>query len=67
MDYRKAVQEDAPHTTGLCVGSSNYGKGVNCWTREWSVDQQRYINPKAYYFKAVVIDKARTSPDITEE
>lgn len=67
VDYRKAIQIDSPHTTGLCVGSSNNGKGVNCWTREWSVDDQRYTNPRAYYFKAVVIDKSRTSPDITEE
>ena len=67
IDYRRAVQIDAPHTIGLCIGTSQIGGGSNCWTREWSVDEQRYINPKAFFFKAVVIDKSRTSPDITEE
>ena len=65
VDFRLTKQPDFAHTVGLCVGKGDYGFGINCWSQEWSVDEQRYTNPNAYWFRSVVIDKSRTSPDLT--
>jgi len=64
-DIRLEREEDVEHTVGLCIGKGTEGKGINCWSQTWSVDEQRYTNAQSYWLKTLVIDKARTSPDLT--